>query len=412
MKIAWKLTIIYCLIFSLLIVGFSVFFYFNTKRVLLAQHRKKLVESVKQYKISYVVKSQHYIARDSEVVNDPFKIGEMHRNGLVYRSKSYYLFVRQGKIVAGGDITTSMLALDNLKKDLFSFSIAGILLSVLIGYFLSLGTLAPIRKITSSAKDITAKNLHEKIEVPNSRDELWELSTTINDMLDRIDRSYTMQEQFIADVSHELKTPITSIIGYVRLLERWGKKDEQVLDESIVTIKETAENMENLISSLLNLARTHEKIVLEKINIEDFILKRTDNYKKMYPDFKFEVEISDRKQSIETSPSLLEILINILVENAVRHSDKEKVIDLGYQEGRFFVRDYGKGIAEKEKEKIFQRFYKTDKSRGSEGHGLGLSLAKKIADSLGMTIEIMGEEGEGTTFSVSSDQLSLNSTGE
>ncbi len=400
MKIAWKLTIIYCLIFSLIIIVFSAFFYFNTKRVLFAQHRKKLVESIELYRLKFIIRRQHYIGTDKEVFNNPFRIDPPKNNGVVYREHNYYLFVRHRQITAGEDITSSILTLEKLKNDLITFSIAGVLISILIGYLLSRNTLTPIRKITATAREITAKNLHKKIDLPKSHDELWELTTTINDMLDRIEQGYTMQEQFVADVSHELKTPITSILGYVRLLQRWGKKDEKVLEESLETIGETAENMKYLIAALLELARTHEKITVEDVDIEDMLEQRKHNYEKMYPDFKFEISVNENPENLCSSTSLLEILLNILVENGVNNSNDRKEIHLGWEKDRFFVRDFGKGISEDEQEKIFQRFYKTDKSRKTRGHGLGLALAKKISVFLNMKIEISSKPEEGATFYV------------
>ena len=390
MKLAGKLTLIFTVIFSLLIFLFSSFYYLYTKNLLIDENKKELFRVSLGHalmmgrRMSAMMGVQrfslYYISSPNGVIQDPFDLGFVYKEGILKNSNGSYLLVKRGEYIIGKDITSIILALNRLKINLTIFSIIGIIFSSFLGYFLSQRFLTPIRKIIQTAKEIDTKRLKKRIDLPKNKDELWELGDTLNNMLNRVERAYSIQEQFIADVSHELKTPLTNILGYVRLLQRWGKEDKKVLEESLDIIKETGEKMRELIDVLLEMARVQEEIPKEKINIKDFFGER-----KGYTE-------------IISSKGLLEIIFNILVENAVKNSISKKVIELGFSNGKLFVRDFGRGIPKEEIEKIFERFYKVDKSRSSSGYGLGLSLAKKLADILGLEIGVESKEGEGSTF--------------
>ncbi|MGB9856849.1 MAG: sensor histidine kinase [Dictyoglomaceae bacterium] len=407
MKLAGKLTLIFTVIFSLLIFLFSSFYYLYTKNLLIDENKKELFRVSLGHalmmgrRMSAMMGVQrfslYYISSPNGVIQDPFDLGFVYKEGILKNSNGSYLLVKRGEYIIGKDITSIILALNRLKINLTIFSIIGIIFSSFLGYFLSQRFLTPIRKIIQTAKEIDTKRLKKRIDLPKNKDELWELGDTLNNMLNRVERAYSIQEQFIADVSHELKTPLTNILGYVRLLQRWGKEDKKVLEESLDIIKETGEKMRELIDVLLEMARVQEEIPKEKINIKDFFGERKGYYEKLYPDFDFHVFI-DSNTEIISSKGLLEIIFNILVENAVKNSISKKVIELGFSNGKLFVRDFGRGIPKEEIEKIFERFYKVDKSRSSSGYGLGLSLAKKLADILGLEIGVESKEGEGSTF--------------
>lgn len=400
MKIALRLTLTYASIFIVVILSSLSFFYWNTERLLLDENRKSLlrgpeVEGYLKDGSGRGKLSSLYIASGDRILQDPFNIGIIDREGVYRISNTYVLLVRRGNYLLGKDITPTVLALNRLKYSLFISSFFSILLSVLLGYILSQRFLSPIRKIISVARDIDTRRLDRRIEPPKTNDELMDLTLTINSMLDRISDSYRRQEQFIADVSHELRTPLTALLGYVRLLNRWGKDDKKVMEESLRAIEETAEGMEKIIETLLETIKTREDISLEEIDLESFLNERRDYYSKLYPNFQFKVLLSDSSKKILSSRPLLEIILNILVENAVRNSLDKKVIELGWENSGLFVRDYGKGIPLEERERIFERFYKNGEGKG---YGLGLSLARKLARLLNIEIQIESEEGRGSTF--------------
>lgn len=403
MKIAVKLTLIYASIFIIFTISLLVFSYWNIERLLLDENRKSLlkgpeVENYMKGGFGYGKFASLYIASRDEIIQDPFNLGLKDKEGIYKASDIYVLLVRKGAYLLGKDITPTVLALNRLKYITTILSFISIILSIFLGYILSWRFLSPIRKIISTAKEIDIKGLDKRIEIPNTNDELTDLALTINNMLDRVNNAYKMQEQFIADVSHELRTPLTAILGYIRLLNRWGKEDRKVLDEALKSIEDTAEGMSKLIDTLLETIKTQERVYLEKIDLKNFFEERKLYYSELYSDFQFNVVLSDYPKDFYSSKPLLEIIFNILVENAVKNSLDRRVVDIGCEKDKLFVRDYGKGIPLEEREKIFERFYKLEEARQSKGYGLGLSLAKKLANLLNFEIYVDSEELKGSTF--------------
>jgi signal transduction histidine kinase len=148
------------------------------------------------------------------------------------------------------DMTAQSLFMKILGGSLLATNLIGLLIAVLSGMFISRKILQPIRQMTNTAQTIEINNLDKRIDVRGSEDELKELAKTFNRMLDRIETGMNQQKQFVANASHELRTPVTVISGYANMLDRWGKNEPAVLDESIATIKSEASNMQNLIEKL------------------------------------------------------------------------------------------------------------------------------------------------------------------
>lgn len=403
MKIALRLTLIYSLILIVFILFSAVFFSWITERLLLEENRKELLRGVSigdylDRKAGYGKWSSLYIASRDNIIQDPFGLGLKDKEGLYRVGDTYILVIKREGFLVGKDITPTILALNRLKSIIILVSLFSIVSSLIIGYILAQRFLSPIRNIIKTAREISIRELDRKIELPEIKDELYDLALTINNMLERVNNAYKMQEQFILDVSHELRNPLASLLGYVRLLQRWGKDDKSILEESLESIRETAEGMERLINTLLETLKTQESVSLELVDIESFLERRKRYYEKLYPDFQFNMIINDSKEKLYSSIPILELIFNILVENAVKNSLDKKVIELGWEDNRFFVRDYGRGIPLEERERIFERFYKLDESRSSSGYGLGLSLAKKLARILNLEIQLESEEGKGSTF--------------
>lgn len=407
MKIAWKITIIYTFILFFIIGMLSFIFYVNTRNILLEEHRKDLYKSLlgigvgRGFMMGRMMGGRiasFYISENDDILQDPFGLGRVDKEGIYKVSDgSFVLIVKRGDYYLGKDITSTVLALDRLKITFFYVVLFGLIPSMLVGYFLSQRILSPIRRIIKDAQKVDVKKVGNRIELPNTKDELWELVNTLNLLFERIEKAYKREEEFSSDVSHELKTPLTSILGYIKMLKRWGKDDKKVLEESLDILETTTLDMINMVDMLLEISRVPERINEEEINLRDFLMDLKDKYTKMYSGFEFRMHY-DRDKNLKIPRKILEMIINILVDNAVKNSLDRKEIEIGFLEDSFFVKDYGKGIPEEEISKIFERFYKIDKSRSSKGYGLGLSLAKKLAESVGFDIIVKSKEGEGSIF--------------
>lgn len=238
--------------------------------------------------------------------------------------------------------------------------------------------------------------------------ELVGLELAVNGLIRRMRESYQQQARFVSDASHELRTPIAVIKGYADMLDRWGKDDEKILEESVEAIKTESNHMNYLVEQLLFLARGDSgktKLKLSRIDLFDMMREVYDE--SLMIDGKHEY-IFDGNGPVPFygDASLLKQTARILVDNAAKYTSEGERIRLGVindvQGTGFFVQDSGIGIAGKDLPHLFERFYRADDSRAREtgGTGLGLAIAKWIVDRHGGHFEILSYEGIGTRISV------------
>lgn len=268
--------------------------------------------------------------------------------------------------------------------------------------------LAPIRDITDMAATLSASNLSNRINIEGTKNELKDLATVINTMLDRIERSYNSQKQFVSDASHELRTPIAVIQGYVSMLKRWGKDDEAVLEEGINAIAQETASMKELVESLLFLARHDKKTLMmemEQFDPCDVVAELHKEAAMVTPEDHFVFSPMEHC-TIEADRGMIKQVMRILCDNAVKYTPKGGTIVMGvesYPGGcTLILSDNGPGISKEELPKIFDRFYRSNSARKAEsgGHGLGLSIARIIIVAHGGKIRVRSKVGEGTTFAV------------
>lgn len=269
--------------------------------------------------------------------------------------------------------------------------------------------LEPIADMSLHANRLTVNNLDsERLNVEGTKNELKDLATTINSMLDRIDLSYESQKQFVSDASHELRTPIAVIKGYVNLLDRWGKKDEQVMEEAIEAIKNESRSMQELVEKLLFLSR-HDKKILK-------LTKSKFNMREVIEDMVKETRLVAENRVIE-SPILQDVFvygdnqalkqaIRVFVENAIKYTIENDTIFIACENRHgdcvVTVADTGLGMTQKDIDHIFQRFYRSDQVRNEKisGHGLGLSIAKLIILKHSGRIRIKSQLTRGSSFQI------------
>lgn len=235
------------------------------------------------------------------------------------------------------------------------------------------------------------------------------IETALNDLLARIRASYKQQAQFVSDASHELRTPIAVIQGYVNMLDRWGKEDAAILEESIKAIQHESDHMQKLVEQLLFLARGDSN--RQTLDMQTYCLN--DIMKEVYEeslmiDEKRHYTFEERgRVMVYGDCALLKQSARILLDNAVKYSDENGDIAIrvgAWKDGSAFysVQDAGIGMAQQDVEHIFDRFYRADTVRNSKtgGTGLGLSIAEWIIDSHQAYFDIVSREGLGTRFSV------------
>lgn len=238
--------------------------------------------------------------------------------------------------------------------------------------------------------------------------DLQGLEEAINSMLARMHAAYRQQAQFVSDASHELRTPIAVIQGYVRMLDRWGKDDEKVLEESIAAIKTETGHMKTLVEQLLFLARGdsgRQQLNPEPMDLSGLMAEVLEEYRMIDEDHEWRQGRLE-PAPVNADPALIKQAVRILVDNAVRYTPEGGSIRLsaGMIEGRAFfeVQDGGIGIAEEDVPRIFDRFFRADpaRARASGGTGLGLSIARWIVERHEGHFEVISRPELGTRIRV------------
>jgi len=271
---------------------------------------------------------------------------------------------------------------------------------------LATSILKPIDEIAQAARNLSASNLDMRINILGTKNELRDLASVINDMLDRIEAAYESQKAFVSDASHELRTPISVIRGYAQLLERWGMSDPEVAKEAIGAISSEAESMNELVEKLLFLAR-HDKKTF-KLEMETFDL--AELCRELIRDTELIARDHDVKQgqiqsaAVFADRSAVKQAVRVFIDNAIKYTPKGGTITISCEDmgdtARISVADTGPGMTRDEAMRVFDRFYRSESARRSQvsGHGLGLSIARLIAASHGGKISVRTAPGEGSTF--------------
>ena len=248
---------------------------------------------------------------------------------------------------------------------------------------------------------------NEKISIGDS--ELQGLEDAINKLLDRMRESYRQQARFVSDASHELRTPISVIQGYANMLDRWGKDDKDVLDESIEAIKAESENMKNLVEQLLFLARGingKTQLTITKFCLNDMINEVLEESKMIDKNHSYSY-VNSEDISVYGDIALLKQTARILVENAAKYTEygEDIILKVGKNskgEPYFSIQDNGIGMDEGDVPHIFERFFRADTARDRKdgGTGLGLSIAKWIIDGHKGYFSVLSRKGIGTRIVV------------
>lgn len=264
-------------------------------------------------------------------------------------------------------------------------------------------------EIVKSTNRITINNLEkERLNVDGIQNELKEIATTINEMLDRLQLAYETQKQFASDASHELRTPIAVIQGYINMLDRWGANDKEVLAESVEAIKNEAASMKELVEKLLFLSRNDKKTLK--------LTKKKFDMGKMVEEIIKESALIGKNRNVEEigvesmlfygDRQMLKEAMRVFVENAIKYTNDGDRIYIGCEkkDGKcvLTIADTGIGMKEKDLDNIFERFYRADQARNStiSGHGLGLSIAKLIIQKHVGTIRVRSQYTKGTCFRI------------
>jgi two-component system, OmpR family, heavy metal sensor histidine kinase CusS len=290
--------------------------------------------------------------------------------------------------------------------------------ATLCGVWLGRRALAPVARIAEDARAITDSNLSARLAVPDSRDELQQLSETLNEMLERIERSFMRTKQFTADASHELRAPMTLIYTAAQYALRRPRRREELV-ESLQKIVNESRRTASLIDDLLLLARGDagwEKAELDVLDARALVREAAEQARAMgeAKGVHVEVEVDVEELPIRGSEAMLRRLLLILVDNAVKYTPDRGTVTVGARTDdstvTISVADTGVGISPDDVPHIFERFWRADKvrSRETSGAGLGLPIAKQIAEQHAARLDVRSEPGRGSVFIVSMPRAAVS----
>ena len=312
-------------------------------------------------------------------------------------------------------IINRMAKLTEMKKQLQKLYIQLLIMEALVAiglaYFISRLISKPIEQIHDIIASINEDNIDSKrLIIPKKNDEFAVVSQQFNELLDKISFYISQQKHFVEDVSHELRTPVAIVEGHLKLLNRWGKDDPEVLEESLEASLAEIKRMKTLVQEMLDLSRApqvREQYKDATTEVVDTLTQIVANFKVLYPDFTFVLDIDSKADLL--SPiyrNHFEQVIIILLDNAVKYSTNRKEIIVSLStvadQVEIGIQDFGMGLSEEDKKKVFSRFYRVDKARSRErgGNGLGLSIAKELIEGYNGSISLTSHLEQGTVFKV------------
>lgn len=323
--------------------------------------------------------------------------------GIYHLSKSG----REYYIVAESVFNSEELA--NLRNILVFTFFLGIGIVAAGGWFYAGQAMAPVSRIMNQVDRILPSDLGARLDAPNNHDEISRLVITFNRLLDRIQFAFRMQKNFISNVSHELKNPLSVIISQLEVvLDK--KRDVKEYRGTIQSVLEDTRGLNEVAEKLLQLARVHsdgDNIAFAQVRLDEIMLQTREALLRMHPDYHIAFDIegapeSEEQLCVRGNEPLLRLAFLNLMENGCKFSpDKRVEVKIYFhQDGNHWVEitDHGPGIDPKDLQMIFQPFYRGAKNMEVRGSGIGLSLVDSILKLHRIALRVLSAQGKGATF--------------
>ena len=398
MKLSVRMTLFnFICLFALTILVFSILYGFSRKSILASEEEDILRRS----QVGGMKMMHGFMARGRtfpgdflagtwdnqtfQVIQNPWDLEpRLWKEGMIERDGEHFLFIsieRAGeKYLLGKNVSTSIRSLERIRIVAWYLIpvLAGLVL--FIGYFLTEYWLKPLRELNRALYKMSSENLSFRFPVASTLDEIEELKLALNKMLHSFEQGYFIQKRFVSNVSHQLRTPLSSIIGYIQMLQRWGDENPKIRKEAIDAIEKTAQEMKELTENLLSLSRAGHIAEVKNIALEEVVKSIIEQWQKKNPQRLFRLLVN-ASPHLKTSVDHLKILMDVLLDNAVKYSVKQ--IDITINERNVTIRDYGAGIPAEVQNRLGERFLRGRNAVEKPGWGVGLSLAFEVAEKLG-----------------------------
>ena len=275
---------------------------------------------------------------------------------------------------------------------------------LLAGLLLARRALRPVAALTETAGSIArSEALDRRVAVGNPHDELGQMATTFNAMLDSLERSYRAQQRFVADASHEIRTPLTSVLANLHLLERRPEMPTEERQEAVREAARETRRLVRLVAHLLALARADAGVapVRTRVALDRVVRDAFEEVRRVSDGRAMALETVD-EVTVEGNADQIKQLLVILLDNALKYTPEGGAVRLGLERrdgvAEVWVRDSGIGIGPEELPHVYERFYRGESARARDpgGSGLGLSIGRWIAAQHGGELTLTSERGAGT----------------
>jgi signal transduction histidine kinase len=362
------------------------------------------------------LKKQNLMLHKDIVDDELFDTKLLHNKIRQIQTPIYNKTQKIGYLVIAMSLEDASMVLQNLSEVLIIAYPLILIVLFLIARFIAGRSIKPISSIIETSNIITKDNLSSRIPLPQNRDELYVLSKTINNLLDRIENTIEREKEFTSDASHELRTPLTVIKGTLEVLIRKPRNSSEYEKKINFCIYEV-DRLNNLVDQLLLLARFEnqkQSLKKEKIYLNTVILDSISRYSTTIQAKNIQVVTEFKKNYyIKTDVYLFSIVINNLISNALKYSDKNTNLAIITTDDGDKIEcriiDSGIGIASKDIAKVFNQFFRSNATNHPQikGTGLGLSIVKKLCLLLTIDVQISSQESVGTSVTLSYNKEDL-----
>jgi signal transduction histidine kinase len=331
------------------------------------------------------------------------KPGDIEVIGLLYKGQ-YDRFV----VIAGANDIYGLRKLSNLRNILITTFFVSMFIAAIVGKIYAGRALAPISHVMDQVNHLDPNKLNGRVSEGNGTDEIALLGVTFNNMLSRMQSAFESQKQFIANSSHEMRTPLTRILTQVDLTLLKPQTDGEY-QKTLSIVKDEVNRISDLTSKLLLLTKLDGfKESLNVVRIDNIIWQLIESVKIAHPNCVLKVSMSDQIEDesqlqIKGNDQLMTHLFQNLVDNAIKYGNESEIeIELSAIDNhiKVSVTDRGIGIPKVDMDKIGATFFRASNSTSAIGSGIGLSLVKRICEVHGGSLEITSKEGQGTSVSV------------
>jgi two-component system sensor histidine kinase MprB len=290
-------------------------------------------------------------------------------------------------IILSRPLTAVDNSLANLRWLLLLISLGGIGVAAILGLLVGKTAIAPLRNLTEATEQIVeTKDLTKRIG-HTGRDEIGRLATRLDELLDTLDASLRTQRQFVADASHELRTPIATLRANVEVLASSTPLTNEERTDLINDIHDELQAMTTLVNELVELARGEETdIPGQTFRLDHVVEAVVERAARRTPNLAFRTNL--HASTVIGDPARIDRAVSNLLDNARKWTKPDEPLDVSVRDGLIEVRDHGPGIAEHDLPLVFNRFYRSAAARSTPGAGLGLAIVKQIAEAHGGTITI------------------------